>query len=75
VNEIYLINACFGIVCAGIGYGYARGRHRLDVDTVVSHTLNQLIESGYVRTRGQGPGQLVLKWDHTDTEPDTDESD
>jgi hypothetical protein len=64
--ELYLTNAAFAIVFAAIGYGFSRSRMRYDVNLVVEQTIINLIENGYLRTRGHGDDAEILKWNQSD---------
>lgn len=64
--ELYLANAAFAIVFAAIGYGFSRSRMRYNINLVVEQTIANLIENGYIRTRGHGDDMEIMKWNQTD---------
>ena len=64
--EQLLIYTAFGLAFSFIGYKIGRIYGAKDVEDIVMEsvdiTVSKLIRDGYIRTVGEGDGELILKW-------------
>lgn len=75
--EQLLIYTAFGLAFSFIGYKIGRIYGAKDVEDIVMEsvdiTVSKLIRDGYIRTVGEGDGELILKWWDENTYEDRDE--
>lgn len=57
--EIWLLITAVVFTLVGVWMG-----RNSATEDAVEHTIDTLIERGYLRTRGTGKDQEILKWNH-----------